>query len=55
MLIANRTYLSPGIMDVVVKDCVRPLAYSHSPSFPNLLLSAINSLTYLGTYAIDIA
>ena len=32
MLVANRTYLSPGIMDVVVKDYVRPPAHADSPS-----------------------
>ena len=38
MVIANRTYLSPGIMDVVVKDYVRPPAYSDSPSSSNLTI-----------------
>ena len=38
MVIANKTYLSPGIMDVVVKDYVRPPAYSDSPSSSNLTL-----------------
>jgi len=36
MLVANRTYLSPGIMDVVVKDYVRPPAHADSPSSSNL-------------------
>jgi DNA-binding NarL/FixJ family response regulator len=36
MVMTNRTYLSPGIMDVVVKDYVRPAAYSDSPSSSNL-------------------
>jgi DNA-binding NarL/FixJ family response regulator len=31
MVVRNKTYLSPGIMDVVVKDYVRPPAYSDSP------------------------
>jgi len=38
MVIANKTYLSPGIMDVVVKDYVRPPAYSDSPSSSNLTI-----------------
>jgi DNA-binding NarL/FixJ family response regulator len=38
MVIANRTYLSPGIMDVVVKDYVRPPAQSDSPYTSNLTL-----------------
>jgi DNA-binding NarL/FixJ family response regulator len=38
MVIANRTYLSSGIMDVVVKDYVRPPAYSDSPSSSNLTI-----------------
>jgi DNA-binding NarL/FixJ family response regulator len=38
MVIANRTYLSPGIMDVVVKDYVRPPDYSDSPSSSNLTI-----------------
>jgi len=37
MVIANKTYLSPGIMDVVVKDYVRPPA-SDSPSSSNLTI-----------------
>jgi len=32
----NRTYLSPGIMDVVVTDYVRPPADADSPYSPNL-------------------
>jgi DNA-binding NarL/FixJ family response regulator len=31
-VIVNKTYLSPGIMDMVVKDYVRPPVYSDSPS-----------------------
>lgn len=38
LVIANKTYLSPGIMDVVVKDYVRPPAYSDSPSSSNLTI-----------------
>ena len=38
MVMANKTYLSPGIMDVVVKDYVRPPAYSDSPSSSNLTI-----------------
>jgi DNA-binding NarL/FixJ family response regulator len=38
MLNANRTYLSPRIMDVVVKDCMRPPTYSDSRSSPNLTI-----------------
>jgi len=38
MVIANKTYLSPGIMDVVVKDYVRPPAYSDSTSSSNLTI-----------------
>jgi DNA-binding NarL/FixJ family response regulator len=38
MVIANKTYLSPGIMDVVVKDYVRPSDYSDSPSSSNLTI-----------------
>jgi DNA-binding NarL/FixJ family response regulator len=38
MVIANKTYLSPGIMDVVVKDYVRPPSYSDSPSSSNLTI-----------------
>jgi len=38
MVIANKTYLSPGIMDVVVKDYVRPPAYSGSLSSSNLTI-----------------
>ena len=34
----NRTYLSPGIMDIVVKDYVTPPAYSDSPDSSNLTL-----------------
>jgi len=34
----NRTYLSPGIMDTVVKDYVMPPAYSTSPDSFNLTL-----------------
>jgi DNA-binding NarL/FixJ family response regulator len=34
----NRTYLSPGIMDIVVKDYVMPPAYSASPDSFNLTL-----------------
>ena len=37
-VMANKTYLSPGIMDVVVKDYVRPPAYSDSPYSSNLTL-----------------
>ncbi len=36
MVMANRTYLSPGITDVVVKDYVSPPAYSDSPSSSHL-------------------
>lgn len=32
MVLANRTYLSPGIIDVVVKDYLRPPAFSEPPS-----------------------
>jgi DNA-binding NarL/FixJ family response regulator len=38
MVIANRTYLSPGIMDVVVKDYVMPPANSGSPDSSNLTI-----------------
>jgi len=38
VVIANSTYLSPGIADVVVKDYVRPPAYSDSPSSSNLTI-----------------
>ena len=38
MVMANKTYLSPGIMDVVVKDYVRPPSYSDSPSSSNLTI-----------------
>lgn len=38
MVVANRTYLSPGIMDVVVQDYVRPPAYTDSPSASNLTI-----------------
>jgi two-component system, NarL family, response regulator NreC len=38
MVIANKTYLSPGIMDVVVKDYVRPPDYSASPPASNLTI-----------------
>lgn len=38
MVIANKTYLSPGIMDVVVKDYLRPPAHSDSPYSANLTL-----------------
>ncbi|MGA9756023.1 MAG: response regulator transcription factor [Desulfobaccales bacterium] len=38
VVMANRTYLSPGIMDVVVKDYVKPSAYSDSPSSSNLTI-----------------
>jgi two-component system response regulator NreC len=34
----NKTYLSPGIMDTVVKDYVMPPAYSTSPDSFNLTL-----------------
>jgi len=34
----NRTYLSPGIMDIVVQDYVMPPAYSASPDSFNLTL-----------------
>ena len=34
----NRTYLSPGIMDIVVQDYVMPPAYSTSPDSFNLTL-----------------
>jgi two-component system response regulator NreC len=34
----NKTYLSPGIMDIVVKDYVMPPAYSTSPDSFNLTL-----------------
>jgi DNA-binding NarL/FixJ family response regulator len=34
----NRTYLSPGIMDIVVKDYVTPPAYSTSPDSFHLTL-----------------
>ena len=34
----NRTYLSPGIMDIVVQDYVMPPAYSSSPDSFNLTL-----------------
>ncbi|MBM4301583.1 MAG: response regulator transcription factor [Deltaproteobacteria bacterium] len=38
MVIANKTYLSPGIMDVVVKDYLRPPAHADSPYSTNLTL-----------------
>jgi DNA-binding NarL/FixJ family response regulator len=38
MVLANRTYLSPGIMDVVVKDYIKPSAYSDSPPSSNLTI-----------------
>ncbi len=38
MVIANKTYLSPGIMDVVVKDYLRSTAPSDSPYSSNLTL-----------------
>ncbi len=38
MVMANKTYLSPGIMDVVVRDYVKPSAYSDSPSSSNLTI-----------------
>jgi len=38
LVIANRTYLSPGIMDVVVKDYVRPPAHSAPPYTSDLTL-----------------
>ena len=37
-VVANKTYLSPGIMDMVVKDYVMPPAYSGSPDSSNLTL-----------------
>jgi two-component system, NarL family, response regulator NreC len=36
MVMANKTYLSPGIMEVVVKDYVTPPGYSDSPYASNL-------------------
>jgi DNA-binding NarL/FixJ family response regulator len=38
MVIANKTYLSPGIMGVVVKDYLRPPAQTDSPYSANLTL-----------------
>jgi len=38
MVIANKTYLSPGIMDVVVKDYLRSTAPADSPCSSNLTL-----------------
>jgi DNA-binding NarL/FixJ family response regulator len=38
MVIANKTYLSPGIIDAVVKDYVRPSAYSDSSYSSNLTI-----------------
>jgi two-component system response regulator NreC len=35
-VVANKIYLSSGIMDMVVKDYVTPLAYSDSPYSSNL-------------------
>jgi DNA-binding NarL/FixJ family response regulator len=37
-VVTNKIYLSPGIMDVVVKDYVRPQAYSDSPCASNLTI-----------------
>jgi DNA-binding NarL/FixJ family response regulator len=37
-VVANKVYLSPGIMDVVVKDYVSPPAYSDSPYSSNLTI-----------------
>jgi two-component system, NarL family, response regulator NreC len=37
-VIAHRTYLSPGIMDVVVKDYVKLPAYSDSPTSSKLTI-----------------
>jgi len=37
-VVANKIYLSPGIMDVVVKDYVNPLAYSDSPYSSHLTI-----------------
>jgi len=37
-VVTNKIYLSPGIMDVVVKDYVRPSAYSDSPYSSHLTI-----------------
>ena len=37
-VVANKNYLSPGIMDVVVKDYVSPPAYSDSPYSSHLTI-----------------
>jgi DNA-binding NarL/FixJ family response regulator len=37
-VVANKIYLSPGIMDVVVKDYVSPPAYSDSPYSSHLTI-----------------
>ena len=37
-VVANKVYLSPGIMDVVVKDYVSPPAYSDSPYSSHLTI-----------------
>jgi two-component system, NarL family, response regulator NreC len=37
-VVANKIYLSPGIMDVVVKDYVKPPAYSDSAYSSNLTI-----------------
>ena len=37
-VVANKIYLSPGIMDMVVKDYVTPPAYSDSPYSSNLTI-----------------
>jgi two-component system, NarL family, response regulator NreC len=38
MVIANKIYLSSGIMQVVVKEYIRPPAYSYSPPSSNLTI-----------------
>lgn len=37
-VMANKMYLSPGIMDVVVKDYIRPPAYTNSPHDSHLTI-----------------